>query len=382
MIQERTKEAPIPHNSDEVKGFAFVGFGLVSLKDTLWVGLGSGLRRDTGAGGVPWLIGIVFPTLMFGYMCCTYTVLNLRSRSLGSLDRSIPGIWRCKNSFILPYVLLPIYDATFGCAEVQHFLKQPPPRIPNTVQGFGVLQDIFHPKMEIRSSATTVFSPDVSTGLKDHEVVNEVMSEASVLQMADGMSIAFQEWYPVGRKDVSKKVLALHGWLDNSSSFSLVGPNLASKGFHFVAIDHVGHGESSHIGLDAQYSIPSYVSYVHAVIDQLGWQAPSIVAHSMGAFIGTLFAGCFPERVHKLVLIEGLVPLTAEASLTATNLRKSIESMHRFHLKASKLEGGKVNTAKTYLTFSAAVEARMKSVLMFPGKQTISADAVRSLVSR
>lgn len=224
--------------------------------------------------------------------------------------------------------------------------------------------------------------PSSPKGHKRHFDSNEVVAETAELILPDGMRIAYQEWFPQSGKCFARKVLALHGWLDNSNSFVHVGPHLASLGYHCIAIDHVGHGKSSHIGLEAQYTIPAYVGYVHDVLIKLGWEKPSIVAHSMGAFIATLFAGCFPEKVHRLVLIEGMVPLTADPDVTAKNLRKSIESMHKFQLKASNTGGGKAKTPKVYSTFAAAVDARMKSVAMYPGKQTLSVEATRHLVGR
>lgn len=57
------------------------------------------------------------------------------------------------------------------------------------------------------------------------------------LTLLDGMRIAYQEW---GNHFSQKKILALHGWLDNSNSFKYLGPFLAENGYHVIAIDHAG----------------------------------------------------------------------------------------------------------------------------------------------
>ena len=62
--------------------------------------------------------------------------------------------------------------------------------------------------------------------------------------LLDGMKIAFQEW---GNTSSPKKILASHGWLDNSSTYSYLGPYLGTKGYHVIAIDYCGHGLSSHV---------------------------------------------------------------------------------------------------------------------------------------
>lgn len=43
------------------------------------------------------------------------------------------------------------------------------------------------------------------------------------------------------------------GWMDNSNTHSILGPYLASQGFHVIAIDWIGHGHSSHLPNGAPY---------------------------------------------------------------------------------------------------------------------------------
>ena len=78
------------------------------------------------------------------------------------------------------------------------------------------------------------------------------------VEMRDGLKVAFQQW----GSEHSTKILAIHGWLDNSSSFYLIGPHLATLGYHVVAIDQIGHGKSSHVSVDASYSIEAFVANV------------------------------------------------------------------------------------------------------------------------
>jgi alpha-beta hydrolase superfamily lysophospholipase len=57
------------------------------------------------------------------------------------------------------------------------------------------------------------------------------------LTLLDGVKIAYQEW---GHHTSASKVLALHGWLDNSNSFHYLGQYLGERGHHVVAIDFAG----------------------------------------------------------------------------------------------------------------------------------------------
>lgn len=104
------------------------------------------------------------------------------------------------------------------------------------------------------------------------------------------------------------KVLALHGWLDNLSSFDSLVPHL--KGMHVVAIDILGHGLSDHRPAGSIYHFLDAVPHVVDAIDGLGWEKFSILGHSMGAAIAPLVAGTVPERMEKLMLIEALGPFS------------------------------------------------------------------------
>ncbi len=187
--------------------------------------------------------------------------------------------------------------------------------------------------------------------------------------LADGMKLAFQEW---GAGN-SSKVLALHGWLDNSNTFKFVGPYLAKLGFHVVAMDHIGHGRSSHLPLSSTYDTVRSASYVHKMVGKLGWKTFHIVGHSMGTQIGVAYAGTFPETVERQVLIEGLGPLVQPADTTTRNLRRAIEEEELFLAKTS--------SPKVY-SFEEAVAARISSVSTYPGNQFLSREAAVALVSR
>ena len=78
---------------------------------------------------------------------------------------------------------------------------------------------------------------------------------------ADGLSYAGLEWgdpngYPI---------VALHGWLDNALSFSVMAPFLSK--YRLIALDLSGQGLSDHRSSDATYHIwddvPQLLSLIH-----------------------------------------------------------------------------------------------------------------------
>lgn len=78
------------------------------------------------------------------------------------------------------------------------------------------------------------------------------------IKIPNGLSVAFQHWNKSVSKnnDFSKRVICLHGWLDNSNSFSYLGPYLANKGYEVIAIDLIGHGKQFY----------SYLNYLNCYV--------------------------------------------------------------------------------------------------------------------
>lgn len=119
-------------------------------------------------------------------------------------------------------------------------------------------------------------------------------------------------------------VFALHGWLDNCHSFRPIAPLLEKV--QLVALDMAGHGHSDHRSPDASYHIWDDVREILLLADELGWSTFSILGHSRGAIIGAMLAAVAPERVKRLVLIDGLLPLTTPAEEAASQLKKFLDA--------------------------------------------------------
>lgn len=61
-----------------------------------------------------------------------------------------------------------------------------------------------------------------------------------------------------------------------------------------------------------------------AVLDALEIDSVPIVGHSMGGFVAVVFAHVAPERVERLVLVDGGLPLDAPAGLSPDELVQAI----------------------------------------------------------
>lgn len=121
------------------------------------------------------------------------------------------------------------------------------------------------------------------------------------------------------------KIVALHGWQDNSNSFQPLMSYLPQ--YDWYAIDLPGHGQSDWRHTQAHYYFIDYVNDVYALLEQIApGEKVVLVGHSMGAMVANLFAACFPERLHCVIAIDGLACITTPENEVVMQLRKAIQN--------------------------------------------------------
>lgn len=106
-----------------------------------------------------------------------------------------------------------------------------------------------------------------------------------------------------GPADVPPVVL-LHGWADTADPFQFLVDELPDD-WSCAALDWRGFGGSD--CSPGGYWFPDYYADLDALLEQLSPDVPArIVGHSMGGRIAMTYAGIRPERVARLVSLEGV----------------------------------------------------------------------------
>jgi len=104
--------------------------------------------------------------------------------------------------------------------------------------------------------------------------------------------------------DRRRRVVLLHGWMDVSASFQFLVDALAG-GWDVYAPDWRGYGLTDW-GQSDCYWFPDYIADLEALLAAFHPDAPvNLVGHSLGGNVAALFAGIRPERVARLVNLEG-----------------------------------------------------------------------------
>ena len=100
------------------------------------------------------------------------------------------------------------------------------------------------------------------------------------------------------------KLVLLHGWMDVSASFQFMVDAFAGR-WDVYAPDWRGYGLSGW-GKSDCYWFPDYIADLDFLLDTIAGDAPvHLVGHSLGGNVACMYAGVRPERVAKLVNLEG-----------------------------------------------------------------------------
>jgi len=106
-------------------------------------------------------------------------------------------------------------------------------------------------------------------------------------------------------------LVLLHGWMDVGASFQFLVDALAeAEGFerHVIAPDWRGFGLTEAPGADT-YWFPDYLGDLDALLDALlpatRYPAIDLLGHSMGGNVVMSYAGLRPQRIRRLVNLEG-----------------------------------------------------------------------------
>lgn len=108
-------------------------------------------------------------------------------------------------------------------------------------------------------------------------------------------------------------LVMVHGWMDLGASFQFLVDALAQHRA-VVALDWRGFGGTQAPSTDS-YWFPDYLGDLDAVLRTLSPDRPvDLLGHSMGANVAMVYAGVRPERIRRLIALEGFgMPPTTPA---------------------------------------------------------------------
>ena len=176
----------------------------------------------------------------------------------------------------------------------------------------------------------------------------EIVGPTSHFYVSQRLRLHYADW---GSESKPTAVL-VHGGRDHARNWDWVARELRHE-WHVVAPDLRGHGDSAW-AIGGMYAIADFVLDLANLIDALGPEPVVLIGHSLGGAVSLMYTGIYPERVRKLVAIEGLGPPPAmlerlRGRPPEARMREWIEQMRQLGARQPR----------RYATFEAAA-ARMR----------------------
>jgi pimeloyl-ACP methyl ester carboxylesterase len=117
------------------------------------------------------------------------------------------------------------------------------------------------------------------------------------------LALVADEWNRGAVSGAQPSILMLHGGGQNRFSWKNTGQVLADQGYHVVALDSRGHGDSEWAP-NAEYALEILRDDVRRVVDEIG-RPVVLIGASMGGLTGILVAHeAGPDKVTKLILVD------------------------------------------------------------------------------
>ncbi|MEE1132877.1 MAG: 2-succinyl-6-hydroxy-2,4-cyclohexadiene-1-carboxylate synthase [Caryophanon sp.] len=174
---------------------------------------------------------------------------------------------------------------------------------------------------------------------------------------SNGYDVAVRQWH----EHQSRIVVCLHGFTSSSATWEHVAQQLPD--YRIIAIDLIGHGETS-APVDAfNYRMEAQVALLHDVLKQLNVQQFTLLGYSMGGRVALSYALAYPQQVEALLLESASPGLAHEYERTA---RKQADDalaarIEQYGIEAFVNEWERVPLFHTQLTLSADAQQAIRN---------------------
>jgi pimeloyl-ACP methyl ester carboxylesterase len=141
-----------------------------------------------------------------------------------------------------------------------------------------------------------------------------------------GLRYHVRRWPPPSGHPGAPKLFLLHGWMDVSASFQFVVDALHAD-WDVYAPDWRGYGLTQW-GKSDSYWFPDYIADLEALLDHFSFSSVNLVGHSLGGNVATMYAGIRPQRVAKLVNLEGFGLAPTRPEQAPKRYARWLEELH------------------------------------------------------
>ncbi len=134
-----------------------------------------------------------------------------------------------------------------------------------------------------------------------------------------------------GEPSANKTPLVMvHGWMDVAASYQFVVDALAQD-HYIIAPDWRGYGKTASGEVD-NFWFPDYMADLDFLLDHYSPDRPvNLVGHSLGGNVVMLYGGVRPERIRRLVNLEGFGLPATTPDMAPARYAKWMDELKKLH---------------------------------------------------
>ncbi|NQW94196.1 MAG: alpha/beta hydrolase [Polaromonas sp.] len=152
-----------------------------------------------------------------------------------------------------------------------------------------------------------------------------------------GLSYHLRIWQGNNPSGTLPPLVLVHGWMDVAASYQFMVDALSdafATGRTIIAPDWRGFGLTKSVaeGEADNYWFPDYLADLDFLLDHyVKDQKVDLVGHSMGGNVAMIYAGVRPERIRRLVNLEGFGLAPSKPAQAPTRYAKWIDELKTLH---------------------------------------------------
>ncbi len=120
------------------------------------------------------------------------------------------------------------------------------------------------------------------------------------------------EVFEAGRRNASRPLVLCHGWPDLAFTWRHQVPALAAAGYHVIAPNQRGFGNSSRPAEVTAYDVAHLADDLVALLDHYGYADATFIGHDWGAMVVWSLTLLHPTRVNGVICLSLPYPVRGE----------------------------------------------------------------------
>ena len=140
---------------------------------------------------------------------------------------------------------------------------------------------------------------------------------------SQGLRLHYVDW----GNEIAPPLILVHGGLDHCRNWDAIARELQLH-FHVVAPDLRGHGDSEW-AKGSSYGLADHVYDLSSLIRFTELRDAAIVGHSLGGMISLAYAGTYPDRTSRLVVLDGAFLSRSQSAPIHEQMSRWIDQLDR-----------------------------------------------------